>query len=103
MLSPFFLFQIFLFVIAVLFLVELVKYPLKVEVFIKLKNVKMLSSSWLLLLSKLHRYVYFYRLQEFITDFVKNAFLGEVHARISDNIDVATRGMLSSIPLFVDS
>ncbi|GFR81718.1 exocyst complex component 4, partial [Elysia marginata] len=31
-------------------------------------------------------------LQEFITDFVKNAFLGEVHARISDNIDVATRG-----------
>ncbi|GFO03009.1 exocyst complex component 4, partial [Plakobranchus ocellatus] len=31
-------------------------------------------------------------LQEFITDFVKNAFLGEVHARISENIDVATRG-----------
>lgn len=32
------------------------------------------------------------RLQEFITDFVQNAFLGQVHARVSENIDTATRG-----------
>ncbi|BFZ01690.1 hypothetical protein BsWGS_04730 [Bradybaena similaris] len=31
-------------------------------------------------------------LQEFITDFVQNAFLGQVHARVSENIDTATRG-----------
>ncbi|CAG5127523.1 unnamed protein product, partial [Candidula unifasciata] len=30
-------------------------------------------------------------LQEFITDFVQNAFLGQVHARVSENIDTATR------------
>ncbi|KAK7110453.1 hypothetical protein V1264_014325 [Littorina saxatilis] len=31
-------------------------------------------------------------LQEFITDFVQNAFLGQVHKRVSESIDVATRG-----------
>ncbi|KAL8567914.1 hypothetical protein ACOMHN_059036 [Nucella lapillus] len=31
-------------------------------------------------------------LQEFITDFVQNAFLGQVHQRVSQSIDVATRG-----------
>ncbi|XP_070211781.1 exocyst complex component 4-like isoform X2 [Littorina saxatilis] len=30
-------------------------------------------------------------LQEFITDFVQNAFLGQVHKRVSESIDVATR------------
>ncbi|KAH9499232.1 Exocyst complex component 4 [Bulinus truncatus] len=30
-------------------------------------------------------------LQEFITDFVQNAFLGQVHARVSENIEAATR------------
>ncbi|XP_012937750.1 exocyst complex component 4 isoform X3 [Aplysia californica] len=30
-------------------------------------------------------------LQEFITEFVQNAFLGQVHARVSENIDAATR------------
>uniref|UniRef100_A0A2C9LZQ8 Exocyst complex component Sec8 n=1 Tax=Biomphalaria glabrata TaxID=6526 RepID=A0A2C9LZQ8_BIOGL len=30
-------------------------------------------------------------LQEFITDFVQNAFLGQVHAKVSENIEAATR------------
>ena len=34
----------------------------------------------------------FCRLQEFITDFVQNAFLGQVHQRVSQSIDAATRG-----------
>ncbi|KAK7482018.1 hypothetical protein BaRGS_00026710 [Batillaria attramentaria] len=31
-------------------------------------------------------------LQEFITDFVQNAFLGQVHQRVSQSIDAATKG-----------
>ncbi|XP_025095022.1 exocyst complex component 4-like isoform X4 [Pomacea canaliculata] len=36
-------------------------------------------------------------LQEFITDFVQNAFLGQVHQRVSQSIDVATRVVPTSV------
>ncbi|XP_071090012.1 exocyst complex component 4-like [Haliotis cracherodii] len=33
-------------------------------------------------------------LQEFVTDFVQNAFLGQVHLKVSQSIDAATRGLI---------
>ncbi|XP_076466754.1 exocyst complex component 4-like isoform X3 [Babylonia areolata] len=36
-------------------------------------------------------------LQEFITDFVQNAFLGQVHQRVSQSIDVATRAVPTAV------